>query len=48
MHLIDIDRSIHAPTDRSAEMGDHFDRIVYWRVAEDIMGRVAQLAEAAE
>ncbi len=48
VHLIDIDRSVHAQSDRSAEMGDHFDRIVYYRVAEDIMGRVTALAEAAE
>ena len=41
IHLIDIDCSIHAPGERSAELGDHFDRIVYHRVAEDIMGRVS-------
>ena len=40
VHLIDIDQSIHAQTDRLAEMGDHFDRIVYYRIAEDIMARV--------
>ena len=40
VHLIDIDQSIHAPNERSADMGDHFDRIVYYRVAEDIMRQV--------
>ena len=45
--LIDIDDSIHGPQDR-LEYGDHFDRIVYYRVAEDIMQRVsAQTAAAA-
>ena len=46
IHLIDIDRSIHAQTDRSADMGDHFDRIVYYRVAEDIMSRATLPVEA--
>ena len=47
--LIEIDRSIHAPSDHVPNMGDHFDRIVYYRVAEDIMARAAslQLAVAA-
>ena len=48
VQLIDIDQSIRAVSDRSAEMGDHFDRIVYYRVAEDIMRRVTTQAEAAE
>ncbi len=48
VHLIDIDRCIHAPSDRSADMGDHFDRIVYYRLAEDIMDRATALAKAAE
>ncbi len=46
--LIDIDHSVYLPTERSSEIGDHFDRIVYYRVAEDIMNQVAALAEAAE
>ena len=46
--LIDIDRSIHSASEHIPNMGDHFDRIVYYRVAEDIMGQVTALAEAAE
>ena len=46
--LIDIDRSIHSPGEHVPDMGDHFDRIVYYRVAEEIMGRVTTMAEAAE
>jgi hypothetical protein len=45
--LIDIDQCIEAPTERSAEIGDHFDRIVYYRVAEAIMSRVTSLEQAS-
>ncbi len=45
VHLIDIDQSIHRQSDRSADMGDHFDRIVYYRVAEDIMQRVTAASD---
>ena len=45
--LIDIDGSIHSPSDR-LDIGDHFDRIVYYRVAEDIMRQASALALAAE
>jgi FkbH-like protein len=41
VHLIDIDRSIHDLAERSTDIGDHFDRIVYYRVAEEIMTTVA-------
>jgi FkbH-like protein len=47
VELIDIDRCIQVPAERSAEMGDHFDRIVYYRVAEEIMARVTALERAA-
>ena len=51
--LIDIDEQIHGPGDHAPNMGDHFDRIVYYRVAEDIMAKVtaqpgAALSAAAE
>ncbi len=47
IHLVDMDQAIHAPSERSADLGDHFDRIVYYRVAEEIMQRMAARDEAA-
>ena len=44
VELIDIDRCIHAQAEREADYGDHFNRIVYFRVAEEIMRRVTPTA----
>jgi hypothetical protein len=40
VHLIDIDQCIGDKSERHAEFGDHFDRIVYFRLAEYIMRTV--------